>query len=176
MTRRTAAEVAAVRHLRRVLAELPSDPSTARYAAGVRGSRASALDPTSDRPVDNRPAVFRARLLATLAKLGLVVVCFGGVLVALSSRHAFNAGAAIAVGVLGVTLGAVVALKCRWDVAHLAPPTAPPRPPREGALHDARSRWLSFLKKGELTDVPLVDRTHRSVATPDDEWWTRRSR
>jgi hypothetical protein len=174
LTRRSAAEIAAVRHLRRALADVAIEASMPRYAAEVRGSRASRSDRAPAGAVDNRPAALRSRLCATLGRLGLVVVCFGGVLVALSSRRAFNASAAVVVIAVGVALGAAAALRCWWDVAHLTSLGEQPGPP-DGTLQRARSRWLCFVKKGELTEVPLTGASGRGLVRPDDRWWTTRN-
>ncbi len=175
LTRRSAAEIAAVRHLRRALADVASEASMPRYAAEVRGPRASRPDRAPAGAVDNRPAALRSGLYATLGKLGLVVVCFGGVLVALSSRRAFNASAAVVVIAVGVALGVAAVLRCWWDVAHLASLGEQQGPRRDGTLQHARSRWLRFVKKGELTEVPLTGSSGRGLVRPDDEWWTTRN-
>lgn len=173
MTRRTAAEVAAVRHLRRALADLSSEPTLPRYAADVRGARAPG--PSRPATADHLAAARRGALYGTLGKGGLVVVGFGGGLVALSSRHGFNASAALVVLVVGVALAAGSVAKCWWDVAHLPSRREGPVPRPDGALQRAGARWRRFAKQGELTDVPLTGRTGRTLVRPDDEWWTSRN-
>jgi hypothetical protein len=167
LTRRSAAEIAAVRHLRRALADVASEASLPRYAAEVSGPRTSRSDRAPAGAIDNRSAALRSGLYATLGKLGLVVVSLGGVLVALSSRRAFNASAAVVVIAVGAALGAAAVLRCWWDVAHLASFGEQPSPRKFGTLQHARSRWLRFAKMGELTEVPLTGSLGRGLVRHD---------
>jgi hypothetical protein len=132
---RTAAEVAAVRRLRRALGEDPGHPCSSWDQGSEIGPAGAVRSAPPSATPDHRPSIQatevpgHASRHGTLVVVGMVVVINGAAAV-LSSRRMIDARSLLVLGALTV-LAAALALTRRWGVAGAACPVDELVPRRE---------------------------------------------
>jgi len=141
MTRRTPAEVAAVRQLRRALDGTGCSTETQWSARDVVPQRCSA-SPTPGVVLDG-PAPGRSRLLATMSALLIADAVIGGVAIGATSHHTSNLVALVIVLVVGMAGAAT--LTRWWALAHSPTPRTQTRTWLEDADRPLAvpSHWLA---------------------------------